>query len=40
MMHTIGTAYASLGLYDAATAQLERALKARIRALGPDNPAV
>ena len=40
MMHTIGTAYASLGLYDAASAQLERALRARIRALGPDDPAV
>jgi eukaryotic-like serine/threonine-protein kinase len=40
MMHTIGTAYAALGLYDAASAQLERALKARVRALGPDDPAV
>ena len=40
MMHTIGTAYASLGLYEAARAQLETALAARIRALGPRHPAV
>jgi eukaryotic-like serine/threonine-protein kinase len=40
MMHTIGTAYASLGLYEAASAQFERALRARVRALGPDDPAV
>lgn len=40
MMHTIGRAYASLGLYEAATAPFERALAARIRALGPNDPAV
>ena len=40
MMHTIGTAYASLGLYEAARMQLETALAARIRALGPRDPAV
>jgi len=40
MMHTIGTAYAALGLYDAARAQLERALATRQRLLGPDDPAV
>jgi non-specific serine/threonine protein kinase/serine/threonine-protein kinase len=40
MMHTIGTAYASLGLFDAARTQLETALAARIRALGPRDPAV
>lgn len=40
MMHTIGSAYASLGLYEAAGAQFEHALAARIRALGPYDPAV
>ncbi len=40
MMHTIGTAYAALGLYDAARAQLERALATRQRLMGPDHPAV
>jgi serine/threonine protein kinase/tetratricopeptide (TPR) repeat protein len=40
MMHTIGTAYASLGLYEAARNQLATALTARIRALGPSDPAV
>ncbi|MBA3342580.1 MAG: serine/threonine protein kinase [Gemmatimonadaceae bacterium] len=40
MMHTIGTAYASLGLYDAARAQLETALETRKRALGAEDPAV
>ena len=40
MMHTIGAAYASLGLYEAASAQFERALRARVHALGPDDPAV
>ncbi len=40
MMHTIGTAYASLGLYDAARAQLSVALAARTRALGPNDPGV
>jgi serine/threonine protein kinase/tetratricopeptide (TPR) repeat protein len=40
MMHTIGTAYASLGLYQAARQQLQNALAARIRALGPNDPAV
>ena len=40
MMHTIGAAYASLGLYEAASAQFERALRARVRALGADDPAV
>lgn len=40
MMHTIGTAYASLGLFEAARAQLEKALATRIRTLGPDAPAV
>ena len=40
MMYTIGRAYASLGLYNAATAQFERALRARVRALGPNDPAV
>ena len=40
MMHTIGTAYASLGLYEVARDQLRAALDARVRALGPDDPAV
>ncbi len=40
MMHTIGTAYSALGLYDAARSQLERALETRTRVLGPDAPAV
>ena len=40
MMHTIGTAYNSLGLYDAARAQLETALDVRVKALGPNDPAV
>jgi len=40
MMQTIGTAYASLGLYPAARAQLERALEARRQTLGPDDPEV
>ena len=40
MMHVIGTAYASLGLYEAASAQFERALAARVRALGRNDPAV
>jgi serine/threonine protein kinase/Tfp pilus assembly protein PilF len=40
MMHTIGTAYAALGLYDAARAQLERALATRQRLLGPNHPDV
>jgi eukaryotic-like serine/threonine-protein kinase len=40
MMQTIGTAYVGLGLYDAARAQLEQALRARERALGPTSLAV
>jgi non-specific serine/threonine protein kinase/serine/threonine-protein kinase len=40
IMHTIGTAYTALGLYDAARPQLEQALAARVRALGPRSPAV
>jgi non-specific serine/threonine protein kinase/serine/threonine-protein kinase len=40
MMHTIGTAYAALGLYSAAQAPLERALKAKEQSLGPDHPSV
>jgi serine/threonine protein kinase/Tfp pilus assembly protein PilF len=40
MMHTIGSAYASLGLYDAASAQFERALRARINTLGAADPSV
>jgi non-specific serine/threonine protein kinase/serine/threonine-protein kinase len=40
MLNTIGTAYSSLGLYDAARAQLEKALEARIALLGPNDPAV
>lgn len=40
MMQTIGTAYASLGLYDKARAQLERALRTRERTVGPNDPAV
>ncbi|MEO8193969.1 MAG: serine/threonine-protein kinase [Gemmatimonadales bacterium] len=40
MMHTIGTAYSSLGLYGAAREQLEHALATRQRLLGPDDPAV
>jgi non-specific serine/threonine protein kinase/serine/threonine-protein kinase len=40
MMHTIGSAYASLGLYEAASAQFERALAARVRALGANDPSV
>ena len=40
MMHTIGTAYASLGLYEAARDQLSAALAARIRSLGPNDVAV
>jgi non-specific serine/threonine protein kinase/serine/threonine-protein kinase len=35
MMYTIGTAYASLGLYEAARTQLEQALDARMRTFGP-----
>lgn len=37
MMYTIGAAYASLGLYDVARAQLERALATRKRVLGPND---
>jgi len=40
MMHAIGTAYASLGLYEAASTQFERALAAREKALGRNDPAV
>lgn len=40
MMHTIGTAYSSLGLYDIARDQLTAALTARERALGSSDPAV
>jgi non-specific serine/threonine protein kinase/serine/threonine-protein kinase len=40
MMHTIGKAYAALGLYDAARAQLERAVATRQRLLGPNHPDV
>ena len=40
MMHTIGTAYHSLGLYDVARDQLKAALSARERALGANHPAV
>ncbi len=40
MMQTIGTAYVGLGLYGAAQSQLEQALRARERALGPTNVAV
>jgi non-specific serine/threonine protein kinase/serine/threonine-protein kinase len=40
MMQTIGAAYSSLGSYEAARAQLERALKVRTQALGPNSPAV
>lgn len=40
MMHTIGTAYASLGLYTAARDQLEVALAARRRTFGAEHSAV
>ena len=40
MMHTIGTAYSSLGLYEAARGQLEKALQTRLRSRGPNDPAV
>jgi len=40
MMHTIGTAYAALGLYEKARGQLERALETRQRVLGPNHPDV
>lgn len=40
MMYAIGRAYASLGLYEVAIAQFDRALKSRISALGPDDPSV
>lgn len=40
MMQTIGAAYSSLGSYEAARAQLERALKVRTQALGPNSPEV
>jgi non-specific serine/threonine protein kinase/serine/threonine-protein kinase len=40
MLHTIGTAYSSLGLYDAAKTQLQKALDTRITTLGPDHTAV
>ena len=40
MMHTIGTAYGALGLYDAARIQLERAVATRERLLGPNHPDV
>ncbi|HVF38777.1 MAG TPA: serine/threonine-protein kinase [Gemmatimonadaceae bacterium] len=40
MMHTIGTAYLALGLYEDARRQLEQALAGRVRALGPNHLAV
>ncbi|HEX2722863.1 MAG TPA: serine/threonine-protein kinase [Gemmatimonadaceae bacterium] len=40
MMHTIGTAFSALGIYDKARSQLERALEIRTRVLGQDDPAV
>ena len=40
MMYAIGGAYAALGLYEPATAQFERALRARVRTLGANDPAV
>lgn len=40
MMHAVGTAYSSLGLYVAARAQFEGALVAREQALGPSHPSV
>ena len=38
ILHTIGSAYVSLGLFEDATRHLERALTVRERALGPDHP--
>jgi serine/threonine protein kinase/tetratricopeptide (TPR) repeat protein len=40
LMHTMGTVYKSLGLYDPAQALLEKALDTRTKALGPDHPDV
>ncbi|CAN5906812.1 hypothetical protein BH11GEM1_BH11GEM1_28270 [soil metagenome] len=40
IMNTVGTAYAALGLYDAARSQLEQALAIRQQALGPNSLAV
>jgi len=40
MMHTIGIAYTALGLYTPALATLNRALAAKEKALGPDDPSV
>ena len=40
MMYAIGSAYSELGLYEAATAQFDRALKLRTSALGPNDPSV
>lgn len=40
MMHTIGSVYTSLGLYESARAQLEQALQTRQRSFGPSTPAV
>jgi non-specific serine/threonine protein kinase/serine/threonine-protein kinase len=38
ILHTIGSAYVSLGLFADATRHLDRALTVRARALGPDHP--
>ena len=35
ILHTVGTAYAALGLYDEARTQLDEALAARVRTYGP-----
>jgi non-specific serine/threonine protein kinase/serine/threonine-protein kinase len=40
MMHTIGTAYTALGLYQEALPPLERALKAKEQSFGANNPSV
>jgi non-specific serine/threonine protein kinase/serine/threonine-protein kinase len=38
LRHTIGMTYRNLGLYERATPQLEAAVEARKRVLGPDHP--
>ncbi len=40
IMHTMGSVYQALGLYDAARALLEDALRVRERQLGPGDPAL
>ncbi len=40
LMHTMGTVYENLGLYDPAQTLLEKALDSRTKALGPDHPDV